>query len=150
MRQDEFERNKARFGDNITTWPAPYRQEALDMLAKRSRESGGVDDLDRLIFEAALMDPDELTLSRKVLDRINQKKPLGGFSLLEGFLLRPAGMAACVLAILIAASAGGYQLAQSQNGSGDSALLALATGVPVADSDLSGIAGDPATKEDSL
>jgi len=167
MTRDEFERNKRRFGDNVDAWPAPFRQEALfrqEELAfvagetDRSRRDDPDRVLDRLVLDAALMDSDEQALARKVLARLDAGRARPSF--LPGFLLGPAGLAACAAAFLVAATLAGYQVARLQDDLPDSELLALASGAGLSGDGLSsdglsgdgvpGIAVDPAAGEDSL
>lgn len=157
MTRDEFERNKRRFGNDVDAWPAPFRQEARAFLAAdRSPQDDPDGALDRLVLEAALTDSDEQALARKVLARIDAGRARSPF--LPGFLLAPAGLAACAAAVLIAVALAGYQVARLQGDDlPDSELLALASGARLSDSDnglsgdgLSGIAADPAAGEDSL
>lgn len=130
MTGDDFEALKRRFGDDITAWPAPYRQQASGMFAT----SAGPDDaLDRLALEAALLDTDESELTRQVLARIeaDHGSRLGSF--LSGLMLKPAAMAACAALLLAALATGGYQMAASQGDPFDAQLLALAAGAPLGD-----------------
>jgi hypothetical protein len=149
MTRDEFERNKRRFGDDVVAWPAPFRQEALAFMAGETDRSPQDDPdraLDRLVLEAALMDSDEQALARKVLARIDAGRARSSF--LPGFLLAPAGLAACAAAFLVAATLAGYQVARLQDDLPDSELLALASGARLADD--GGIEADPAAGEDWL
>jgi hypothetical protein len=150
MTNDEFERNKLRFGDDIETWPAPYRQEARDRMVEESPSVARDDDFDRLVLTALSLETDERVIARRVMEHISA--PASGFqpSLAISFLLQPARLAAGAAIILIAVTAGGYQLAQRQNDWLDSRLLAFATGAPLLDGEMSGIPGDPATEEGSL
>lgn len=147
MTRDEFERNRQRYGNDVETWPAPFRQEARAFMAGRAEDDGPDAALDRLVREAALIDGDDQALARKVLARIDAGRARP--SLLLGFLLAPTGLAACAAAILIAAALAGYQLARLQDEPQDSDLLALASGARLADDGGPGIAADPAG-EDSL
>ena len=153
MRRDEFERNKRRFGDDVDAWPAPFRQQALAFMAGATDRSPQDDPdraLDRLVLDAVLMDSDEQALARKVLARIDAGRARPSF--LPGFLLAPAGLAACAAAFLAVATLAGYQVARLQDDLPDSELLALASGARLSDDGLSGdgIAADPAAGEDSL
>lgn len=155
MTPDEFERNMRRFGDDIDAWPAPFRQEALASMAGETRADGLLHDdpdraLDHLVLEAALVDSDEQALARKVLARIDAGRSSTRPSFLPGFLVGPAGLAACAAAFLVAATLAGYQVARLQNDLPDSELLALASGARLADDGVPGIAADPAAGEDSL
>jgi hypothetical protein len=130
MTEDERERLKRRFGDDIDAWPAPYRQEA------RRFADGGRDDeaddnaLDRLVLEAALTQTDEQVLARKVLQRTRgERRGRPGLSP----MMRPwgpRGAAAGFAAILLAAGIAGYLVAEGDDARLGDALLALATGFP--------------------
>jgi len=150
MTRDEFERTRRRFGDTVETWPAPFRQQALALLAN---EAGPEDDpdamLDRLVLEAALGDGDDEALARKVLARIDSGRNATRPSLLPRFLLAPAGLAACAAAALLAVTVAGYQVARLRDDLPDSELLALASGAQLSDVGAADMATDP-TEEDSL
>jgi len=136
MTRDEFERHNLRFGAAVETWPAPFRQQALALLAAERKDDPDAA-LDRLVLEAALTDGDDQALARKVLARIEagSARP----SLLPRLLFSPAGFAACVAAVLVAATLAGYQVARLQDDPSDTELLALASGSSLADG---GIAAD--------
>ncbi|ANN58287.1 hypothetical protein A9174_17060 [Mesorhizobium loti NZP2037] len=136
MTRDEFERHSLRFGAAVETWPAPFRQQALALLAAERKDDPDAA-LDRLVLEAALTDGDDQALARKVLARIEagSARP----SLLPRPLFSPAGFAACVAAVLVAATLAGYQVARLQDDPSDTELLALASGSSLADG---GIAAD--------
>jgi len=144
MTRDEFERNRRRFGDIVETWPAPFRQQASDLMAREAGQDDPDAALDRLVLEAALTDGDDKALTRKVLARIDGGP--GRLSFVARLLLSPAGFAACAAVALVAATLAGYQAARLQDGLPDTELLALASGSPLADD---GGVTDPAG-EDSL
>lgn len=142
MNSDAFEECRRRFGDDVTSWPAPYRQQALAMLSDGHGSISDDDALDRLILDAVLMETDERKLTRQVLGRLNAERPRSGrFSFLAGFFLTPAGVSACAAALLLTISVGGYQVARLQGDPFDSQLLALASGTPFVGDDLSGTVG---------
>ncbi|MBZ9857416.1 hypothetical protein LB566_26885 [Mesorhizobium sp. CA13] len=138
MTSDDFEELKRRFGNDIAAWPAPFRQQALNMSIKNP---GQDDELDWLVLEAALLETDEGKVARQVLARINADRGshLGLF--LSGILLKPAAMAACGALLLVALATGGYQMAASQGDPFDVQLLALAAGAPLGN-DLIGLSAD--------
>ncbi len=144
MTRDEFERNRRRFGDTVEAWPAPFRQQALALLAAEQKDDPDAA-LDRLVLEAALTDGDDQALARKVLARIEAGS--AGPSFLARLLLSPTGFAACAAAALVAATLAGYQVARLQDDPSDAELLALASGSSLADG--GGVTVDPA-EEDSL
>ncbi|RUX70712.1 hypothetical protein EN990_30835 [Mesorhizobium sp. M7A.F.Ca.US.005.03.1.1] len=144
MTRDEFERYRRRFGDTVEAWPAPFRQQALALMAaERNDDPDAV--LDLLVLEAALADGDDQALARKVLARIEAGSTVPSF--LARLLLSPAGFAACAAAVLVAATLAGYQVARLQDDPSDTELLALASGSSLADG--GGVADDPA-EEGSL
>lgn len=150
MNREAFEAYRLRFGDDVAAWPAPYRQEALAMRAAGDGPEPADDDaLDNLVRDAALMETDERELARQVLGRINAE-PRFGMPFLGGLLLRPAAMGACAAALLVAATAGGYQAARLQGDTLDSGLLALAAGAPVLGDAIPGMIGDGAEEGNSL
>ncbi|QKC95956.1 hypothetical protein [Mesorhizobium sp. NZP2298] len=140
MTRDEFERNRRRFGDRVEAWPAPFRQQALTLLAAEWKDDPDAV-LDRLVLEAALTDGDDQALARKVLARIDSGRVPARSSFLPRFLLSPAGFAACAAAALVAATLAGYQLARLQDDLSDTELLALASGSSLAQG--RGIVADP-------
>lgn len=149
MTRDEFERLRRRFGDDVTAWPAPYRQQARTMsLVGKGAPSDEDDALDRLVLDAASMDTDDEKLARQVLARVaaDRGRPFG--SLLSGLLLRPATMMACAALLFITLAAGGYRTAASLADPADAQLLALATGSTLGDS-LIDLSADDGT-EDAL
>ncbi|WP_454856406.1 hypothetical protein [Rhizobium binxianense] len=149
MTEDEFERNRLRFGDDIGAWPAPYRQEALNASGHWKASGDEQDSFDRLILEAVGMPTDEQALSRGVMKRVRRKGPTGYLAAFQGLALRPAGLAACAAVILAAFIAGGYQTARLQDDDLDSALLAFATGAPLSDG-VADIPAGPATGGEPL
>ncbi|MBZ9683556.1 MULTISPECIES: hypothetical protein [unclassified Mesorhizobium] len=144
MTRDEFERNRRRFGDTVETWPAPFRQQALALLAAERKEDPDAV-LDRLVLEAALTDGDDQELARKVQGRIEAGS--AGPSFLARLLLSPTGFAACAAAAIVAATLAGYQVARLQDDLSDTELLALSSGSSLADDGV--VAADPA-EESSL
>ncbi|MBZ9887373.1 hypothetical protein LB559_05375 [Mesorhizobium sp. BR1-1-3] len=138
MTRDEFERYRRRFGDTVEAWPAPFRQQALALMAaERNDDPDAV--LDLLVLEAALADGDDQALARKVLARIEAGSTVPSF--LARLLLSPAGFAACAAAVLVAATLAGYQVARLQDDPSDTELLALASG---SSADGGVVADDPA------
>lgn len=145
MTEEEFERLKRRFGDDISAWPAPHRQEARAFLAATNEAPALGEDahLDRLILEAAHMESDEQALIRKVQKRIiHKQRPF--FHL---FPMRPSwqlpAVTASLAAILVATGIAGYTTAGPDLGRMDDALLALATGDPAASGIEIGVRGLP-------
>ena len=131
MTEDEFAQLILRFGNDLTAWPAPYRQQALLLSAgKQDLPSDRDEALDRLVLEAALDDIDERDMASRVLARIDTNRGRTFGTRLSAFLLRPATMAACSVLLLLALAAGGYQLAASEGDPLEAKLLALATGSP--------------------
>ena len=134
MTREELERLKRRFGAEISAWPAPYRQKAQIFRGNASEEPRFGQDahLDRLVFEAALMEKDERELARKILMRIGQERRtvFGFFSMMSSWRLPVA--AASFGAVFFAAGLAGYSVAGSGYGTMDDALLAIATGEPAA------------------
>ena len=130
MTPDEFEQCRVRFGDDLETWPAPYRQEALGMRPV-TQSLDETEALDRLVLDAVLLDTSDEKLTRAVLARIDTDSKPGLGSFLSGFLLRPAGTTACAALLLLALAVGGYQAAGLQGDPLESELLAFAAGNPV-------------------
>jgi hypothetical protein len=134
MTREELERLKRRFGPDISAWPAPYRQEAQMFLGEPDETSGLGEDvrLDRLVFEAALMETDEPTLTRQILVQIDrERRSYFGFFPMMWSLRLPAAVASFG-AVFIAAGLAGYFVAGPGYGRMDDALLAIATGDPIA------------------
>ncbi|RUX24285.1 hypothetical protein EOA13_31270 [Mesorhizobium sp. M7A.F.Ca.US.011.01.1.1] len=144
MTRDEFERCRRRFGDTVEAWPAPFRQQALALMAAERNDDPDAA-LDRLVLEAALTDGDDPALARKVLARIEAGSARTSF--LPHLLLSPAGFAACAAAALVAATLAGYQVARLQDDPADTELLALASGSSLADG---GVVADDPAEEGSL
>jgi hypothetical protein len=130
MTKDEFNRLRGRFGEDVATWPAPYRQEAALSPVKPNDEVIMDDDaLDQLILEAVLVPTDERTLTRKVLSRIGQTpQPIFDFAMMP-FRSSSAIAAGTVLVLMISAVSG-YIAASNSNELPDDLLLAFATGEP--------------------
>jgi hypothetical protein len=131
MNKDELEQLMDRFGEDMSAWPSPYRQEAA-ALSKRADRDVAVDDeaLDRLILEAALEPTDERVLTRDVLARVGQT-PQRTFALSAPMwsCSWPAAVASAALVVAVAA-ASGYMVAGSGGELSDDVLLAFATGEP--------------------
>jgi len=140
MTREEFENNRRRFGDDIDAWPAPLRGPALAFMALNG-DADSDTALDRFVRQAALVEGDDRALARKVMARIERgaARP----SLLPRFLVAPAGIAACAVAVLVAATLAGYQVARLQDQFQDSELLALAAGAKLPDDGGPAIAADP-------
>jgi hypothetical protein len=131
MTEDEFEQLTLRFGTDVTSWPVPFRQQALRLSAgKRDLSADRDDALDRLVLDAALIETDERRLTAQVLARIDRGHSRSFGWRLADILLRPPAMAACAALLALALAAGGYQLASSKSEALDAKLLALATGSP--------------------
>jgi len=126
MTEQEFERLKKRFGEDVATWPAPHRQEAQAFHTTADQTADGDAALDRLILEAAGAGTDEIALTRKVLARINEKPRAG---ILSGLWSMPAA-ASGFAALLLVAAVGGYLAAGDGPGMDgmDDALMAFALG----------------------
>lgn len=133
MSKDEFERLKNRFGEDLSAWPAPYRQQATAFSRKANRDTAADDGaLDQLVLEAVLEPTDERRIARQVLVRIGQTpQSTSAFLWPMPPWSWPAVMASAVL-ILATAAAGGYFMAGSDGGLSDDVLLAFATGEPPA------------------
>ncbi|OBQ70998.1 hypothetical protein [Mesorhizobium erdmanii] len=138
MTRDEFERCRRRFGDTVEAWPAPFRQQALALMAQEQNDDPDAA-LDRLVLKAAQADGDDHALARKVLARIDAGSARPFF--LWRPLLSPTGLAACAAAALVAATLAGYQVARLQDDPSDTELLALASGSSLADA--GGVVADP-------
>lgn len=131
MNRDEFEGLKVRFGDDIGSWPAPFRREALLFLATDRHDTTSQDErLDRLVLEAAIEPTDERALARNVMAKIAQpKRRTLGLPIDLGSWSMPA-TAASVALVLAVSAVGGYVAAGVEAESSDDALLAFAVGVP--------------------
>lgn len=125
MTEQEFERLQRRFGEDVSTWPAPYRQGAL---ARLEGEAAGDAALDRLILEAADAETDEAAMARKVLARIGRESSPSAFAAaLRRFFTMPAA-ASGFAALLLAAAIGGYVAGGDGTQGLDDALMAFALG----------------------
>lgn len=145
MTEEEFERLKRRFGDDISAWPAPHRAEAGAFRAATSEVADLGEDarLDRLILEAAQMETDEQALIRKVQERIiHKQRPFFHLFPMRQSWQLPA-VTASLAAILVATGIAGYAAAGPDLGRMDDALLALATGDPAASGIEIGVVGLP-------
>jgi hypothetical protein len=128
MTEEEFERLKRRFGADVSTWPAPHRQEGLAFIAG---EDGASEDdaLDRLVLDAATVETDEVTLARKVLAEINdQRQPVNWFLEFRRVSAMPVAAASGFAALLIVAAVAGYAVADRSLDVADDFLMALALG----------------------
>src|SRR5690606_16341291 len=122
MTRDEFERNRRRFGADVETWPAPFRQEGRAFVASGTELVADPDiAFDRLVLDTALADCDDRALAHKVLARIDADRADKPF-LMPRFLLAPAGLAACAAAILMTATVAGYQVSRLRGDLPDSEL----------------------------
>ncbi|WP_149344506.1 hypothetical protein [Neorhizobium sp. P12A] len=130
MTEDEFKQLTLRFGNDVAEWPAPYRQQALFLLAGTHDLPDRDEALDHLVLEAALNNVDERRMASQVLARIDADHDRRLGTRLSAFLLRPAAITACSTLLVLALAAGGYQLAASEGDALDARLLALATGAP--------------------
>ncbi|MCX7304983.1 MAG: hypothetical protein NTV73_11715 [Hyphomicrobiales bacterium] len=129
MTEEEFERLKRRFGDAVADWPAPYRQQAAAFVAETG--ASRVDDLDRLILDAASAETNEAALTRRVLARIaDDRKPAAARMAWRGWTLPAA--ASGFAALLMVATIAGYVAAGDGLGGAsegiDDALMAFALG----------------------
>ena len=125
MTEQEFEQLQRRFGPDVSLWPAPYRQEAMQRDADATVDAD--EELDRLVLEASGSATDEIALTRKVLATINrERKPVafGGFARLWSMPAAASGFAA----LLLLAALGGYMAANDTPDGLDDALLALTLG----------------------
>lgn len=128
MDKDELQAMRRRFGDDIESWPAPYRQAALG----RSR-SGDDPAFDALLRDAVDMPTDEAALARALNVRIAaEKQPRHLAFDLSGWM-NPITVGACAAAVLALASLSGYALAPSSDDSLDIAALRMAAGGGIAD-----------------
>lgn len=131
MTEDEFAQLILRFGNDVTAWPAPYRQQALLLSASEHLLPSDRDEaLDRLVLETVLDDIDERDMASQVLARIETNRGRTFGPRLSAFVLRPAAMTACGALLFLALAAGGYQLAASEGDALDTQLLSLAIGSP--------------------
>lgn len=126
MTPDELNALRQRFGEDITAWPAPYRQEArLVMLDPRAADADA--ELDRLI-RAGIDPSDERDTARAVFARIDRRTP--------GDVLRPraaTALASALVLVLTMAGIGGYALAGGSADRDEDMLLAIALGEPPAE-----------------
>ena len=131
MNRGEFEDLKGRFGDDIATWPAPFRQEAsLFLAAHRSAAIGDEEKFDHLVLEAVAMPTEESVIIRKVTAKISRpKRGMFGWVVDPGSWSIPATAASIALVVTLSA-ASGYLAAGRETDISDDALLAFAMGVP--------------------
>lgn len=128
MNQEEFERLKRRFGADVSTWPAPWRQEAQRLLVGEG-EATEDDALDRLVLDAAQTDTDEAALTRKVLARIaDERQPVNWFLEFRQMWAMPTAAASGFAALLLVAAVAGYVAADRRLDATDDSLMALALG----------------------
>jgi hypothetical protein len=131
MNRGEFEGLKVRFGDDVASWPAPFRREALLFLTADQHDTTSQDEnLDRLVLEATIEPTDERALARNVMAKIAQAKPRTlGLPIDLGSWSMPARAASMALVLTVSAI-GGYLAAGVETEISDNALLAFAVGVP--------------------
>lgn len=121
MSEEEFKKLKRRFGDDVSTWPAPYRRLAENRLDENP--------VDSLVREAAVDKVDDNLLARKVLDGLGADRNPRSKSLWSSFA-SPRLAAAAVLILTGAAIMGGYQFAKVEGRSVEASLFAVAAGAP--------------------
>lgn len=131
MNRGEFEGLKARFGDDVASWPAPFRREAMLFLAADQSAPASQDErLDHLIFEATIAPTDERALARNVMAKIAQpERRTLGLPIALGPWSMPA-TAACMAFVLTVSGICGYLAGGADRENSDEALLAFAVGVP--------------------
>jgi hypothetical protein len=128
MTEEEFERLKRRFGGDVSTWPAPHRQEGQRFLAGEDEAVDADDALDRLILDAGRTETDELALTRKVLAEINdERQPVYWFLEFRRMWAMPTAVASGFAMLLLVAAVAGYTMAERLEATDDS-LMALALG----------------------
>ena len=129
MDEVEFEALRRRFGDDMETWPAPYRQAAL------GRSRSGSDDpvFDALLRDAVAMPTDEAALSRALAARIATERQPRRFAIDLSGWMNPVAVGACAATVLALASLSGYALAPSSDDRLDIAALRMAAGGGIAD-----------------
>ncbi|MBP1861645.1 hypothetical protein [Rhizobium herbae] len=119
MSEEEFKKLKRRFGDDVSTWPAPYRRLAENRLDE--------DPVDSLVREAAIDNVDDSLLVRKVLDELDANR---NSKWLWYAFTSPRLAAAAVLILTGAVMMGGYQFARVEGRSVEASLFAVAAGAP--------------------
>lgn len=131
MNRGEFEDLKGRFGDDVATWPVPFRQEAsLFLAAHRSAAISDEEKFNHLVLEAVATPTDEGVLVRKVMAKIfRPKRGMFGWVIDPGLWAIPATAASMALVVTLSA-ASGYLAAGRETDISDDALLAFAMGVP--------------------
>ncbi|RMC64853.1 hypothetical protein [Sinorhizobium meliloti] len=131
MNRGEFEGLKVRFGDDVASWPAPFRREALLFLKTDRHDATNQDEkIERLVLEATIEPTDERALARNVMAKIAQPKRRALGLLADfGSWSMPATVATMAFAVTVSA-VGGYVAAGVETEISDNALLAFAVGVP--------------------
>lgn len=131
MNKGEFENLKTRFGDDIATWPAPFRQEAtLFLAAHRGAAISDDEKLDHLVLEATTTPTDERVLDRHVMARVaKSRRRMFGLTIDPRSWSIPATATSMALVVTVFA-ASGYLAAGKEQDISDDALLAFAVGVP--------------------
>lgn len=131
MNRGEFEGLKVRLGDDVASWPAPFRREALLFLTTDRHDATNQDEkLERLVLEATIQPTDERALAHNVMAKIAQPKRRAlGLRTDFGSWSMPATAATMALAVTVSA-VGGYVAAGVETEISDNALLAFAVGVP--------------------
>lgn len=131
MNRGEFEGLKARFGDDIATWPAPFRQEAsLFLAAHRSAAISDEEEFDHLVLEAVATPTDESVLVRKVMAKISRPKRGTLGRVVDPGLWSIPATSACMALVVTLSAASGYLAAGRETNIPASALLAFAVGIP--------------------
>lgn len=119
MTDVEFKTLKRRFGDDVSTWPGPYRRLAENRLDENP--------VDSLVRKAAIDKVDDSRLARKVLDGLGaNRNPKWLWSAFASPRLAAAGM----LILTGTALMGGYQFARLEGHSIEASLFAVAAGAP--------------------
>ncbi|MCJ9749128.1 hypothetical protein MOV61_00175 [Neorhizobium sp. BETTINA12A] len=121
MTDEEFKKLKRRFGDDVSTWPAPYRRLAENRLDENP--------VDSLVREAAIDKVDDNLLARKVLDGLGGHRNPRSKWLWSAFA-SPRLVATAALILTGAALMGGYQFARVEGRSVEASLFAVAAGAP--------------------
>lgn len=117
----EFKKLNRRFGDDVSTWPAPFRRMAENRLDE--------DPVDSLVREAAIDNVDDNLLAGKVLDGLGaDRNPIPKW--LWSVFASPRLATAAVLILTGAAIMGGYQFARVEGRSVEASLFAVAAGAP--------------------
>ena len=139
MTGQEFERLQRRFGEDVSAWPAPYRQEGLRFLAGDEEAVDADDALDKLVLEAARTGTDEVALTRQVLAKINgERRPANRLAELRWIWATPAAAASGFAALLLLAAVAGYAAADRGLDATDDALMALALGGGIGNGEFDG------------